>query len=85
FSLEQNYPNPFNPSTKINYSVPTAGNVSIKIYNSVGVEIMTVVDKNVAAGNYSKTIDMSKFPTGIYFYTMRSGSFTETRKMMLVK
>ncbi len=46
---------------------------------------MTVVDKNVAAGNYSKTIDMSKFPTGIYFYTMRSGSFTETRKMMLVK
>lgn len=85
FSLEQNYPNPFNPSTKINYSVPTAGNVSIKIYNSVGVEIMTVVDNNVAAGNYSKTIDMSKFSTGIYFYTMKSGSFSETRKMMLVK
>ncbi len=85
FSLEQNYPNPFNPSTKISYSVPTAGNVSIKIYNSVGVEIMTVVDNNVAAGNYSKSIDMSKFSTGIYFYTMKSGSFSETRKMMLVK
>lgn len=85
FSLEQNYPNPFNPSTKISYSVPTAGNVSIKIYNSVGVEIMTVIDNNVAAGNYSKTIDMSKFSTGIYFYTMKSGSFSETRKMMLVK
>jgi hypothetical protein len=85
FALEQNYPNPINPSTTIKYSVPFAGNVSVKIYNSMGAEVMTVVNKNHAVGNYVEAVDMSSYSSGIYFYTMTSGGFTETRKMMLVK
>lgn len=85
FALEQNYPNPFNPSTTIKYSVPTAGNVSIKIYNSIGVEVMTVVSKNHTVGNYVENVDMSGFASGIYFYSLTSANFNETKKMMLVK
>ena len=85
FVLEQNYPNPFNPSTEIKYSVPTAGNVTIKIYNSIGVEVMTVVDKNHAIGNYVENVNMSGFASGIYFYSLSSANFNETKKMMLVK
>ena len=85
FTLEQNFPNPFNPSTTINYSVPKAGFVTVKIYNSIGVEVMTLVNGNHIAGNYTEVIDMSGFSSGIYFYTMTSGDFKETRKMMLVK
>jgi hypothetical protein len=85
FALEQNYPNPFNPSTTINYSIPVAGNVMVKVYNSLGVEVMTVVNKNHTVGNYTENVDMSSFSSGIYFYTLTAGDFKETRKMMLVK
>jgi photosystem II stability/assembly factor-like uncharacterized protein len=85
FALEQNYPNPFNPSTTIKYSVPTAGNVTVKIYNSIGVEVMTVVSKNHTVGNYVENVDMSGFASGIYFYSLTSANFNETKKMMLVK
>jgi len=85
FSLEQNYPNPFNPSTTIKYSVPTAGNVTVKIYNSMGAEVMTVVNKNHAVGNYVETVDMSGLSSGIYFYTLSSADFKDTKKMTLVK
>jgi hypothetical protein len=85
FALQQNYPNPFNPVTTIKYSVPVSGNVSVKIYNSMGAEVMTVVNKNHSSGNYVEEVDMSQFSSGIYFYTMTSGGFTETKKMMLVK
>lgn len=85
FALQQNYPNPFNPSTTIKYSVPESGNVTVKIYNTLGTEVKTVVNKNHAAGNYVENVDMSEFSSGIYFYTMTSGGFTETKKMMLVK
>lgn len=85
FALEQNYPNPFNPATTIKYSVPSAGNVSIKIYNTLGVEVMTVVNKNHTVGNYVENVDMSAFTSGVYFYTIKANNFTETKKMMLVK
>jgi hypothetical protein len=85
FALEQNYPNPFNPSTSIKYSVPVAGNVTVKIYNSLGVEVMTVVNKNHTVGNYVENVDMSGFSSGVYFYTLTAGDFKETKKMMLVK
>jgi hypothetical protein len=85
FALEQNYPNPFNPSTTIKYSVPVSGNVSIKVYNSIGVEVMTVVNKNHVAGNYVESVDLSGLSSGIYFYTLSSGDFKDTKKMMLVK
>ncbi|KXK43084.1 MAG: Peptidase S8 and S53, subtilisin, kexin, sedolisin [Chlorobi bacterium OLB5] len=85
FALQQNYPNPFNPSTTIKYSVPVSGNVSIKVYNTLGVEVMTVVNKSHNAGNYVETVDLSAFSSGIYFYTLNANGFTETKKMMLVK
>src|SRR4030095_5935498 len=85
FVLQQNYPNPFNPSTTIKYSVPKAGNVSIKIYNSLGTEVKTIVSKNLAAGNYIETVDMGEFSSGAYFYTLTAGDFKETKKMLLVK
>jgi hypothetical protein len=85
FALEQNYPNPFNPSTTIKYSVPVSGNVTIKVYNSIGVEVMTVVNKNHTTGNYEEVVDMSQFSSGIYFYTLNSADFKDTKKMILVK
>ncbi|MEO8514185.1 MAG: T9SS type A sorting domain-containing protein [Ignavibacteria bacterium] len=85
FALQQNYPNPFNPATVIKFSVPTDSKVTLKIYNSVGAELMTVTDKDYAAGNYIENVDMSSFSTGVYFYTLSAGNFKETKKMMLVK
>lgn len=85
FALQQNYPNPFNPATMIKFSVPEASKVTLKIYNSVGAEIMTVTDKEYATGNYVENVDMSSFSTGVYFYTLTAGNFKETKKMMLVK
>lgn len=85
FALQQNYPNPFNPSTTIKYSVPTAGLVTLKIYNSLGAEVKTVINSDLAVGNYVETVDMSSFSSGTYFYTLSAGNFKETKKMMLVK
>lgn len=85
FALQQNYPNPFNPATVIKFSVPEASKVTLKIYNSVGAEVMTVTDKDYAAGNYIENVNMEGFSTGVYFYTLTAGNFKETKKMMLVK
>jgi len=85
FALQQNYPNPFNPTTNIKYSVPTNSNVTIKIYNTLGKEVMTVVNKYHTAGNYVENVDMSGLGSGVYFYTLTAGDFKDTKKMMLVK
>lgn len=85
FALQQNYPNPFNPATVIKFSVPTNSKVTLKIYNSVGAELITVTDKDYAAGNYIENVNMEGFSTGVYFYTLTAGNFKETKKMMLVK
>jgi hypothetical protein len=89
YALEQNYPNPFNPSTIINYSIPDAGNVSLKIYNLLGSEVATLVDEYMEAGNYSvefSTEDVkNSLGSGVYIYTLKSGSFAQTRKMVVLK
>jgi len=85
FALQQNYPNPFNPETNIKYSVPEGSNVSIRIYNTLGVEIKTVVDRYHTTGNYVEQVNMDNFASGVYFYTMKSDNFSETKRMMLVK
>lgn len=85
FVLQQNYPNPFNPATVIKFSVPTNSKVTLKIYNSVGAELMTVTDKDYASGNYIENVNMESFSTGVYFYTLTAGNFKETKKMMLIK
>ncbi len=85
YELSQNYPNPFNPVTNVHFSIPKSGNISFKIYNSVGQLVSTYFEGFIEAGNYNADIDASKFASGIYFYTLSSSDFTETKKMMLVK
>ena len=90
FSLSQNYPNPFNPVTKIKYSIPQnlrreTGNVSLKIYDVLGREITTLVNEEKPAGEYEVEFNGSNLPSGIYFYQLNAGVFTETKKMILLK
>lgn len=84
-SLEQNYPNPFNPVTKIRFNVPAAQNIVIKIYSAAGSEMTTLVNEYLNAGSYESSFNASSYPSGVYFYKLISGSFTETRKMILIK
>lgn len=85
FELSQNYPNPFNPTTNIRFSIPKAGLVSLKIYDILGREVMDVVNTYQDAGSYTVSLDASKLATGIYVYRLESGSFSSTKKMMLIK
>jgi beta-xylosidase len=86
FSLEQNYPNPFNPSTTISYQLPVNSAVTLKLYNNLGQEIETLIDKNQDAGFHSiqLTID-SKLASGVYFYRLSANEFFQIKKMMLIK
>ncbi len=84
-SLSQNYPNPFNPETKINYSLASESKVSIKIYDLYGREVETLVNGKKSAGNYSITWAPKYISSGIYYYTLNSGKFIETRKMIYLK
>jgi hypothetical protein len=85
YSLSQNYPNPFNPSTIINYTIKTAGVVTLKVYDMLGTEAASLVDENKEAGSYSVEFNASSLPSGIYFYTLTSGNFTATKKLILLK
>jgi hypothetical protein len=85
YSLSQNYPNPFNPSTTINYDLPRAGNVRLVVYDVLGKEINIIVNEVQKAGSYRVTWDGSKFASGIYFYRIESGTFTDVKKMVLIK
>ncbi len=85
YSLAQNYPNPFNPSTKIEYSIPADGFVTLKVYNAAGEEVKRLISKNKAAGSYNVTFDASGLPSGIYFYRLQSGTYTSVKKMILLR
>jgi len=85
YLLSQNYPNPFNPSTSISYSLPKSGYVTLKVFNILGNEVTTLVNEAKAAGQYNVEFNASNLPSGIYFYKIQSGSFTETKKMILLK
>lgn len=85
FELQQNYPNPFNPSTEINFTIPKAGNVTLKVYNVLGQEVATIVNGFKEAQTYNVKFDASNLSTGIYFYTLRSGDQSITKKMLLLK
>jgi hypothetical protein len=85
YALDQNFPNPFNPSTKINYSLPVEGFVTLDVYNSIGQKVATLVNETKTAGNYTVNFDASDLTSGIYFYKINAGSFTETKKMILLK
>lgn len=85
YSLSQNYPNPFNPVTKIDYTMPVAGNVSLKIYDILGNEISVLENGYRNAGRHSVTFDGSKLASGIYIYRILSGNFSSTKKLVLLK
>ncbi len=85
YSLQQNYPNPFNPSTNFTYQVAREGFVSVKVYNILGEEVATLVNEVKQTGTYPATWNAAGFGSGIYFCKMQTGSFTATKKMLLVK
>ena len=85
FALDQNYPNPFNPSTTISYSIPVKSRVTLKIFNALGKEIITLVNEEKSEGNYDVKFDASGIPSGIYFYKLNAGEFSSTKKMILLK
>ncbi len=85
FSLRQNYPNPFNPTTTIEYNVARTANVKLSIFNLLGQEVEVLVDSRQGAGTHTVKFDASKYSSGVYFYQISSGSFVQTRKMLLVK
>ncbi len=85
YSLSQNYPNPFNPATKINFSIPKQGLVTMKIYDALGKEVMTLVNETKQAGNYEVEFNGSNLASGAYFYRIESGEFTSIKRMMLIK
>ncbi len=86
FRLHQNYPNPFNPVTRIDYSIPVADHVVMKVYNIHGKEIQTLINKNQLAGSYSLIFNAGDLASGIYIYTLKIGSgIIKTNKMLLLK
>jgi hypothetical protein len=85
FSLDQNYPNPFNPSTTISFNLPSRSFVSLKVYNLLGKEVASIVSKILSTGNYTRQWNAVGMPSGVYFYRLQAGSFTETKKLLLLR
>ena len=85
FRLEQNYPNPFNPGCRIKYSIPGSGQVTLKVYDILGNEISTPVNEKQSPGTYEINFNGSSLSSGVYFYTLISGEYKETRSMILTK
>ena len=85
FTLYQNYPNPFNPTTTIKYSIPERTRITLKIFNVLGQVIETIVNEEKIPGNYTIIYDASLLSSGIYFYQLNAGHFSETRKFLLIK
>ncbi len=85
YALSQNYPNPFNPNTKIKYSIPEMGSVALKVFDVLGNEVATLISEEKPAGSYEVEFNGLELSSGIYFYKLQSGSFVETKKMILLK
>lgn len=85
FELNQNYPNPFNPSTTILYSLPVRSHVVLKVYNVIGEEVVTLVDELQEVGAKSVILSSDRLASGVYFYRIYAGEFSEVRKMLLLR
>jgi len=85
FALQQNFPNPFNPSTQIDFSIPQQSNVQLKVYNTLGQLVTTLVNGNLSAGSHSVTFDARNLASGLYIYRLTAGNFTNVKKMLLLK
>lgn len=85
FNLNQNYPNPFNPSTTIQYSLPVSSLTTLQIIDMLGRTVRTVVNEFQNSGEHAVSVNVADLPSGVYYYQLRSGSFVQTKKMMLLK
>ena len=85
FTLDQNYPNPFNPVTTIRFTLSTAANIELSVLNIRGQVVAEILDERRSAGEHSVVFDASGLPSGIYFYRLTTGQFSETRKMVVVR
>ena len=85
FNLEANYPNPFNPSTTISFSISERAKVTLMVYDILGNEIYTIINEEREGGNYTINFDASDLTSGIYFYRLTAGGFSQSRKMLLIK
>jgi hypothetical protein len=85
YSLQQNYPNPFNPITNVKFQISNSGNVKIIVFDLLGKEVATLVNESLKPGTYEVTFDGTNFPSGIYFYRLQTGDFSETKRMTLIK
>ena len=85
FSLSQNYPNPFNPTTNISFTLPCKSYVSLKVFDIIGREIVTLIDKELPAGNYTRQWNAVNIASGIYFYKLKAGLSVDTKKLILLR
>ncbi|MFA4924829.1 MAG: T9SS type A sorting domain-containing protein, partial [Ignavibacteriaceae bacterium] len=85
YLLDQNYPNPFNPETSIRFSIPSESFVTVKVFNTLGEEVTTLVNEQKTAGVYSVSFKANNITSGIYFYTINANNFTSTKKMILLR
>jgi len=83
--LKQNYPNPFNQSTTISFSIPSKSFVSLKIYDLQGREVATIFSEEIPAGDYTRQWDATDLSSGIYFYRLQAGSYSEAKKLILLR
>jgi hypothetical protein len=83
--LYQNFPNPFNPATKIQFSISRGESVSLVVYNLLGEKVAELLNENLAPSIYSTDFYAKDLPNGTYFYTLKAGEFTQTKKMLLIK
>jgi hypothetical protein len=85
YALEQNYPNPFNPSTLIRFSIPVAGEVSLSVYNTLGQKVAQLLNSTMPAGYHQVEFNATDLPSGLYLYEVKAGSFSSSKKMLLIK
>lgn len=85
YALDQNYPNPFNPETEIRFQIPEDGHVMVKVFNTAGQEVETLVDADLATGTHSVRWNASNFASGVYYYRLEAAGFSSVKKMVLVK
>jgi hypothetical protein len=85
YALEQNYPNPFNPTTTISFSLPSKTFVTLKIFDALGREVSVVLGEELSPGTYSRQWNSANAPSGVYFYRLQAGQYTETKKMLLLR